>query len=75
MKTSNVISLADYRNRQTANTLERQLAQIKARKQPGVAYAAELKFSLGKSGTASEEPASGLATVGKLPGSPQDGTL
>ncbi|MFZ6648982.1 hypothetical protein ACO0LO_24870 [Undibacterium sp. TJN25] len=76
MKTSNVISLTDYRNRQTANTLERQLEQIKARKHTELAYSAELKsLSLHKLISTSEEPASGLAAVGKLPGNPQDGII
>ncbi|HTD02448.1 hypothetical protein [Undibacterium sp.] len=69
MKANNVISIIDYRNNRTANTLERQLEQLRVRGYTELAYSIELEKVNGeidKTVHFFDEPASGLAAVGRL---------
>ncbi|GGC58256.1 hypothetical protein [Undibacterium terreum] len=69
MKANNVISIIDYRNNRAANTLERQLEQLKVCGYTELAYFIELgkvNHPLNKISHVREEPSSGLATVGRL---------
>ncbi|MES2105737.1 MAG: hypothetical protein V4634_17080 [Pseudomonadota bacterium] len=75
MKANNVISIADYRNNRTANTLERQLEQLKVKGYTELAYSIELEkleHDIDLAPQLRDEPASGLAAVGRLPDNPKD---
>ncbi|MES2069806.1 MAG: hypothetical protein V4488_05625 [Pseudomonadota bacterium] len=78
MKVNNVISIIEYRNNRTANTLERQLEQLKVRGYTELAYTIELgRVEHGVDTTIDllDEPASGLAAVGRLSDNPKDSSV
>ena len=75
MKANNVISIVDYRNNRTANTLERQLDQLKVKGYTELAYSIELeklKHDIDLAPQLRDEPASGLTAVGRLPDNQKD---
>jgi len=78
MEVNNVISMADYRNSRTANTLERQLDQLKVRGYTEVAYSIELEKidqDINQAAHSRDEPASGLAAVGRLLDNPKGSNI